>query len=526
MTPRDPAPEALIGQTLGGAYRVLSRLDEGGMGTVYEAEHVRLRRRVAVKVMAAHLSVDESALARFEREAEIISQLHHPNIVQVLDFDTTPDGQPFLVMELLKGRSLDSVLSRHGKLEIGQALRISLQAASALSAAHAAGVIHRDLKPANIYLVDAGEQLFVKLLDFGISKRAEANSTHRKLTGEFDILGTPDYMPPEQAIGKTAQVDHRGDQYALAVIAYEMLTGKVPFSGSDVIELLQRVVRAPPVAPQAIRPEIPDKVNEALLRALQKVPELRFDSIHEFAEVLELSMAEVALGSSPNLRRTTDPFRRRIPSDGIGESLTPAPPNTATPPDATIPTGSAKTEYASPSRPRRLSPNAGRYSSPEKPAPEASLGPAADASKSARKSPTSWHSKDPAKACRELIERARQEMGLDNLDLAVSCAESALDISQQSSHPEAKEAVQNSAEFFQRVFERRLGDLKSMINVRPEAHLEQHLTPEQAFLLSRIDGGLSVEEALDLSPLSRELTLGHLVGLIRLGHIELGSRRT
>src|SRR5690606_21636597 len=308
-------PESLLGKTLGGAYQIRSQLDEGGMGLVYEAQHVRLKRSVAVKVMAGHLANDQNALARFTREAEIVSQLHHPHVVQVLDFDTTEDGRPYLVMELLKGLSLDAVMARSGLLDVSASIRIATQAASALSAAHQAGIVHRDLKPANIFLVDTGEELFVKLLDFGISKKAgeEARLGSTKLTGEFDILGTPEYMAPEQALGKTADVDARGDQYALAVILYEMLTGKVPFTADDVMELLQRVIRDIPLAPSVLRPQLPAKIDQVILRAMAKSPQARFERIADFAHALEdglgLTTASIQPGATlrPRARVSSAP---------------------------------------------------------------------------------------------------------------------------------------------------------------------------------------------------------------------------
>src|SRR3954470_14100371 len=197
----DEQDHPLIGQTLRGTYRILAALDQGGMGLVFEAEHTRLRRRVAVKVLARHLTSDTQALARFNREAEIISQLEHPHIVQILDFDTTERGEPYIVMELLKGESLSDRIERDGCLSIRDAARIVQQVASGLFAAHQAEIVHRDLKPANIFLTETVEGTRVKLLDFGISKRMGVG---RSLTGEFDVLGTPDYMAPEQALGKAA----------------------------------------------------------------------------------------------------------------------------------------------------------------------------------------------------------------------------------------------------------------------------------------------------------------------------------
>jgi serine/threonine protein kinase len=476
VTGASTPPEALIGQVLGGAYRILRRIDEGGMGTVFAAEHVRLKRPVAVKVMAAHLAEDESALLRFTREAEIISQLHHPHVVQVLDFDTTDDGKPYLVMELLQGRSLDQVLARHRKLAIGAALRVAIQAASALSAAHSVGIVHRDLKPGNIFLVDTGDQLFVKLLDFGISKRShEEHNSGRKLTGEFDILGTPDYMAPEQALGRTAAVDHRGDQYALGVILYEMVTGQVPFAADDVMELLQRVIKDSPVAPSALREDLPRAVDGVILRALAKTPDERFSSIAEFAESLEVAAAEHMLSVAPALGRGTDPLR--ADSSGVDTN--------------------ARTSHITPQLARDE--------------------PTTDTRR------TSWHSKDPVRATQELIDRARQELGLDNLELAVSCAESAFEIAQLTNNPAVKELLSKNATLLARIFERRLGGLRSTILVLGGSAQGMPLTPEQAYLLSRLDGGLSIEEALDLSPMSRELTLGHLVSMMRTGHISLSA---
>jgi len=460
------SPEHLIGQILGGAYKIQSRLDEGGMGTVFLAEHVRLKRPVAVKVMSGHLAENEHALARFTREAEIISQMHHPHVVQVLDFDTTEQGQPYLVMELLKGRALDDVLAKHSQLVIGPAVRVAVQAASALGAAHAAGIVHRDLKPANIFLVDTGDHLFVKLLDFGISKKSQVETRDRKLTGEFDILGTPEYMSPEQALGKTASVDARADQYALAVILYEMLTGRVPFTAEDVMSLLQRVIRDLPVAPSALRYEIPQELDDIILKALAKDPLDRFDSIIDFSDALEMSASARRTTSSPPVVRS-----RSTPAN-------------------------------LPSTPRN------------------SLFPTEPATGTRR---TSWHSRDPAQSIRELIDRIRQELGLDNLELAVSCAESALEIAQTTKSDEINALIAANAALFQRVFERRLGGLSKTLIVSASAGRASTLSPEQAFLLSRLEGGISIEEALDLSPMSRAATLAHLVGLMRLGHISLGA---
>ncbi len=272
-----------IGQTLGGAYLVQSRLDAGSMGAVYRAEHVRLRRPVAVKVVAGHLVSDAQALGRFRQEAEIIAELSHPHIVEVLDFDMTPDHRPYLVMELLQGRPLHAVLEAESRLSINDSIQVVLQVASALTRAHGRGIVHRDLKPANLFMLDVEAKVFVKVLDFGIGKN---QSGRQRLTGEFDVLGTPEYMAPEQALGRAASVDARGDQYSLGVILYEMLTGVVPHTGSDITEILLNVIHESPLPPSRMRPDIPTTLDEIVLRSLSKEPEDRFESIADFADEL------------------------------------------------------------------------------------------------------------------------------------------------------------------------------------------------------------------------------------------------
>jgi len=473
VQPLSPVSSDPIGQILSGAYRVEARIDQGAMGTVFRAEHIRLKRPVAVKLMAAHLADQPGALERFSREAEIISSLNHPNIVQVLDFNTTETGQPFLVMELLRGRALDSVIEQHQRLDLRAALRIALQAASGLAAAHAAGIVHRDLKPANIFLVDAGDQLFAKLLDFGISKQS-SSIPGPKLTGEFDILGTPEYMPPEQALGRTALVDHRGDQYALGVILYEMLVGHTPFAADDILALLQKVIRDEPAPPSQYRPDIPPLVDEAILRALSKAPGDRFATIADFADVLDLAAAEVRTSiASP--QRTSD-------LDALGASPMSGPSSTERPLAGDEDT--ADTEETDKRR-------------------------------------TSWHSKDPVKATRELIERARQELGLDSFDLALSCAESAVEISLSANNEEVKTLITQNARLLERIFRRRLGSPNAHLFVSGDPITSLNLSPAQAFLMSRLEANPTVDEALDLSPWRREETLGQLVGLVRAGHVTI-----
>ena len=190
LDPLSPHPHPLVGSLLSGTYEVKRLLDRGGMGIVFEAEQVRLRRKVAIKVLPVHLAQDPQALLRFQREAELVSSLQHPHVVQIVDFDTTEQGEPYIVMEYLAGESLELRLASEPTLPLEFAVRVATQVASGLAAVHGALIVHRDLKPANIFLTELPtEGVHVKLLDFGIGKRLGGQ---QRLTGENDVMGTPD----------------------------------------------------------------------------------------------------------------------------------------------------------------------------------------------------------------------------------------------------------------------------------------------------------------------------------------------
>jgi serine/threonine protein kinase len=274
-----------VGTVLGGSYRLVRKIADGGMGTVYEARLLRLDRRCAVKVMSRELASSSEALTRFHREANVSSQLNHPHIVQVTDFGSAASGEPFMVMEYLEGEDLARRLRKAGRLPAPAVAAIVKQTASALAATHARGIVHRDLKPANIFLVDLatdeGDTDFVKVVDFGISK---IKGTALRLTRASVLMGTPGYMAPEQAMGKVDHIDGRTDQWALACIAWEMLTGCEPFVGGDLTELLYRVVHADPV----LSPKTPlhPEVEAVLRQALSKPQKRRFPTITAFARAL------------------------------------------------------------------------------------------------------------------------------------------------------------------------------------------------------------------------------------------------
>jgi eukaryotic-like serine/threonine-protein kinase len=293
MTPSADFEDSLFGVVLQDSYRIVGLLGEGGMGAVYDAMQIRLNKRVAIKVMARDLASNTEALNRFHREAMITSGLGHPHIVQVFDFSTTPHGQPFLAMEFLDGEDLDRRIARVGHLTPEQTVHIVKQVASALAATHAQQIVHRDLKPANIYLLKvAGEDDFVKVLDFGISK-IRASST--KITKAAALIGTPDYMSPEQAMGESDDVDDRTDQWALACIAWECLSGRAPFTADSVPSMLFQVVHRDPPSLAAAVSGLPEGVEVVLRRALSKNKAERFPTVVEFAQALETAIASKAV---------------------------------------------------------------------------------------------------------------------------------------------------------------------------------------------------------------------------------------
>lgn len=275
----------LVGLVLGGAYRLVGRIGEGGMGAVYEAHHLRMQKRVAVKLLHSRNARHADALERFHREAMIASRLGHPHLVNVIDFGASTGGDPYLVMEFLEGEDLDRRLRRAGRVPLQAAMQIARQAASAVAAVHAKGVVHRDLKPANIFLVHVpGEPDFVKILDFGVSKIRAAET---KLTDVSKAIGTPQYMSPEQAAGARDEVDHRTDQWALACIVWEMLSGQAPFSADDVNAVFYQLTNLPPPPLAPSVPNLPSGVETVLLRALSKNPADRYPSIRAFSRALE-----------------------------------------------------------------------------------------------------------------------------------------------------------------------------------------------------------------------------------------------
>ncbi len=277
--------------TVMGSYRLIKLLAEGGMGRVYLAEHTRLGRKVALKLLRSEYSSNPPAIKRFFREARTVNDINHENIIEITDFFEKEGGDNFYIMELLKGRSLTDVLKEEGALPVPRTVDIALQVCRALTAVHAAGVIHRDLKPDNIFLTERGSQKdFVKLLDFGVAKLLDVQDgmpVHQ--TGMGAILGTPQYMSPEQAGAKP--VDRRTDIYSMGVILYEMVTGRVPLDAETYGEMVIKHLTVMPPSPTELRdlPQgIPGELEDLIMQCLEKNPNKRPQDMQEIGRRLEL----------------------------------------------------------------------------------------------------------------------------------------------------------------------------------------------------------------------------------------------
>ncbi len=277
----------MIGKTIAGRYEILQKLGEGGMGVVYKAMQTSVERIVALKILHPHMTGNEEALKRFQREAKTTSKLRQANAIHIYDFGVE-GSLSFLVMEYIEGESLDDVIRKSGALELPRVANIVRQVCYALAEAHDLGIVHRDLKPSNIYLSrkrDGSEE--VKVLDFGIAKVLGEQQGMTRLTQTGMIIGTPQYMSPEQVEG--LPLDHRSDVYSLGIIMYELLTGETPFQADTPFKLLMKHVKEKPVPPRKFRPNIaiPEAVEKIVLKALEKDPAKRFQSISELQQSLE-----------------------------------------------------------------------------------------------------------------------------------------------------------------------------------------------------------------------------------------------
>ncbi|HEY4181934.1 MAG TPA: serine/threonine-protein kinase [Kofleriaceae bacterium] len=271
------------GATIGN-YRVIAKIGTGGMGAVYVAEHPLIGKKVALKVIHRELATNKEVVQRFFQEARAVNKIGNEHIVEIHDFGVTPEGDHFYIMEYLEGRTLASVLTTDKVMDVMRALHVGGQIANALTAAHNAGVIHRDLKPDNIMLLPRGNNPdYVKVLDFGLAKMFQGHSAVQTAAGV--LLGTPQYMSPEACESKR-DVDHRTDIYALGILLFQMMTGRLPFDGDSMGEVLIKQVTALPPAPRGINPAIPPSVEQVLLRCLAKQPDARFPNMNALRDAL------------------------------------------------------------------------------------------------------------------------------------------------------------------------------------------------------------------------------------------------
>jgi len=350
-----PDDDPLIGTLIDRRYRVIGRIGDGGMGIVYKVEHTYLNKWFAMKVMRP--TRDAIDRARFDQEAQLASKIRHKNVVEISDFGVLPTGQPYFVMEFLRGNTLGDAIYE-GRIDTLLACHIAAQVASGLQAVHKQSVVHRDLKPDNIFLIDPDEQEpgasealesgewsdvhFVKIMDFGIAKAVDKN-----LTGTGMTLGTPEYMSPEQATGD--KIDWRSDQYSLGCILYEMITGELPFQGKGAFEIMNKHLTEAPKPPRQRRPElantIPPALEKIVLTMMAKKVSGRFQSMRLVEQGLREVVAAMRVASGASAAPTMVSIPNAVktviakPSD-TGPTLLGSPPQGMQ--GATLPVGQSQ----------------------------------------------------------------------------------------------------------------------------------------------------------------------------------------
>jgi len=310
--------ENLTGQLLDGRYQIDYVLGVGSMGVVYGARHAQVGKLVAVKALRAHLASDAEALQRFNAEATAATAIGSQHIVETFDFGRLPDGNAYLVMEYLEGRSLAELIEGWAPLPLERITKIGVQIAEALNAAHLAGIVHRDLKPDNVFLCERdGDSDFVKILDFGIAKFGVSQA---RLTQAGAIFGTPAYMSPEQALGKAT--DGRTDIYALGVMLYEMASGTVPFEGETALAVLARHANEQPEALAVRKPGVSPELEAIVHKCLQKDVDARYGSMAELAADLARLASGMPVRAEPHSTPTLE-----IPTDGLAPNPSEAQPS-------------------------------------------------------------------------------------------------------------------------------------------------------------------------------------------------------
>ncbi len=293
--------ERLIGTVLDGRYILLEKMGEGGMGVVFKAKHTVIEKIVAVKILKREVARDRAVLQRFVQEAKAASRIGHWSIVDVTDFGTLPDGSAYQVMEFIGGETLARAIKK-GPMWAGRVLPIAAQITRALGAAHDKGIVHRDLKPENVFLVEKnGRHDLVKIVDFGVAKFAPMGSVDGpRLTRAGAVFGTPEYMAPEQAAGRSDN-DHRVDVYALGTMMYEMLVGRVPHKGESVVATLAQQMLDPIIPPRRMNPkaDVSERVEQVIMTALNKDRDRRYPTMADFWVALEWAAVEQGIVLEP-----------------------------------------------------------------------------------------------------------------------------------------------------------------------------------------------------------------------------------
>ena len=306
-----PIATELVGATLSERYQITRKIGQGGMGAVYEATHTLIGKRIAVKVLLEKYAQREAIVKRLKQEAQLASSVGNEHIIDITDFGSTDDGRTFVVMEFLDGESLAECLARETSLPEQRILRIVAQAANALGAAHAKGIVHRDIKPENLFLVKRRDQDFVKVVDFGISKSLRASSEEEeqpRLTQTGMVLGTPLYMSPEQARGDD-ELDHRVDIYALGVIMYEASSGRVPFIGSNYLSVISQVLNETPKPLRELKPDLSEEFEAVVMKAMAKDVKDRYANAQDMLADITALLDDPT--HSTERARITGPRRRR-----------------------------------------------------------------------------------------------------------------------------------------------------------------------------------------------------------------------
>jgi serine/threonine-protein kinase len=331
VCPQDGSPLQDVGvwaegSVIRGKYRILSKVGQGGMGAVYKAVHLAFDELRALKVIAPEILHDELFVRRFRHEAVITRKLQHPNAVRVDDIDEAEDGRPFIVMEFIQGRSLKKVIQEEGPLPVPRVCSIVKQVAAALEAAHRLGMVHRDIKPDNIALIESPEGELVKVLDFGIAKMKEARvgaKAGMTLTSIGMVIGTPQYMSPEQAMGRRGEeLDGRSDLYSLGVVMYEMLTANLPFKAETTMGMLLAHLQQPPRPILTLRPELrlPEPIANLAMRLLEKDPAQRpadARALIEEVKAAEKGIAPPGPTRAAPLKEIVAPDQVRAASQGV-----------------------------------------------------------------------------------------------------------------------------------------------------------------------------------------------------------------